>query len=228
MLAPDGFLTMGSEGLDAKAGPCDTSFCYRLRPFARHGARVDFNRPLGLVQPEMAVERIDKLDKFRGQDRVGAAPAKGDTAHTSIARQQLCHRLDLRVQRIQIAFDPLAPPARRSVAAAIKTDFFAERDVDVERYIARGLFNPFFQCARRQLSKVGSRGIAGVARYRRFEQVGIIGPHVSRSLQKDWVRHRPQGRSMSVCRSLLMKRELSCVFALDQFGLLVFSRQVPA
>ena len=177
LLAADGFLAMGREGLHAHACPRDPDLAHHAAPFLGQAARIELDRPFGRHQREMGVQAIHQRQQLARQDRIGTAPAKCDPPHPRALRQQAGDRGDFLMQRGEIGLHPRALPRSAGVAAAIIADLRAERDVEVERDIParpgnRAFDGPFFQRA-----EIGSGGIAGVARHRLGEEVWVIGPH---------------------------------------------------
>ncbi len=74
--AADTALAMRGKGLDAQAGALDADAFDYHRPFARHGARVQLNRPDRVGQAEADRQRIDEADEIGRRDGVGTAAAE--------------------------------------------------------------------------------------------------------------------------------------------------------
>ena len=135
------------------------------------------------MRVENRQDAIEQTHQFDRRDRIRAAAAKRDALHPPAPAEPLRNERDLRPQSRQIVGEPLLAPGGAGVAAAIPADLLAKGDMDIERNRRRRL-DPV------ERARIGIRadivgklhrgGIAGVARHRLGEQIGMIGPHEKR------------------------------------------------
>jgi hypothetical protein len=165
---------MGSEGLHPHAGAGDADLAHQMAPLGCQAARIELDRPFGRDQREVGVQGFDQRHEFAWQNRIGAAPAKGDAPHPRGLREQAGDRGKFLMQRREISLHPRAAARCAGVAAAIIADLLAERDVEIERYVALGPCNRTLDRALFKRAEIGGGGIAGVARHRGGEQLWMI------------------------------------------------------
>ena len=94
---------------------------------------------------------------------------------------------DFAMESIQVGSQPLSPPRGCRVAAAVKANFLAERDMDVERDVALCVPQGLPVMVGIEITEFRSSRVARIAGHGRCEEVWVIGPHSS-----------PHGRAMKI------------------------------